>query len=175
MKNFSYLDVAAYRFIVDIGTTERGFSMPSNPATTESLPNLFGLHVLVIEDDEDARQLLADVFQFAGATVTACRDAYTGLDNLDERRPDVIVCDLALPRMDGLAFLRALRAHPSPETRRTPMIAVTAYYELYGPNELCAMGCEAYMAKPLSLDRICEAVGRLGFLAARRGEKYKAS
>jgi CheY-like chemotaxis protein len=149
--------------------------MASETATTGSLPNLFGLHILVIEDDEDARQLLADVFQFAGATVTACRDAYVGLGNLDERRPDVIVCDLALPRMDGLAFLRALRAHPDPETRRTPMIAVTAYYELYGPNELRAMGCEAYMAKPLSLDRVCEAVGKLGGPAARRAKQFRAS
>jgi len=149
--------------------------MSSETATTGSLPGLFGLHVLMIEDDEDARQLLADVFQFAGATVTACRDAYVGLGNLDERRPDVIVCDLALPRMDGLAFLRALRGHPDPKTRRTPMIAVTAYYELYSPNELRAMGCDAYMAKPLNLDRICAAVAKLGFLAARHREKYKAS
>jgi CheY-like chemotaxis protein len=145
--------------------------MSFETATTGSLPDLFGLHVLLIEDDEDARQLLADVFQFAGATVTACPDAYAGLGTLDERRPDVIVCDLALPRMDGLAFLHALRAHPNPKTRQTPMIAVTAYYELYGPNELRAMGCEAYMAKPLSLDRICGAVGKLGFLASMRSEK----
>jgi CheY-like chemotaxis protein len=134
------------------------------------LPGLSGLHLLVIEDDEDARELLIEVFQFAGATVTACRDAYAGLESLDARRPDVIVCDLALPRMDGLAFLRALRGHPDANTRKTPMIAVTAYYELYSPNELRAMGCEAYMTKPLSLDRICAAVGKLGFVAARHSE-----
>jgi CheY-like chemotaxis protein len=138
--------------------------------TAGSLPELSGLHLLVIEDDEDARELLIEVFQFAGATVTACRDAYAGLESLDARRPDVIVCDLALPRMDGLAFLRALREHPDANTRKTPMIAVTAYYELYSPNELRAMGCEAYMTKPLSLDRICAAVGKLGFVAARHSE-----
>jgi CheY-like chemotaxis protein len=138
--------------------------------TAGSLPELSGLHLLVIEDDEDARELLIEVFQFAGATVTACRDAYAALESLDARRPDVIVCDLALPRMDGLAFLRALREHPDANTRKTPMIAVTAYYELYSPNELRAMGCEAYMTKPLSLDRICAAVGKLGFVAARHSE-----
>ena len=138
--------------------------------TAGSLPELSGLHLLVIEDDEDARELLIEVFQFAGATVTACRDAYAGLESLDARRPDVIVCDLALPRMDGLAFLRALREHPDANTRKTPMIAVTAYYELYSPNELRAMGCEAYMTKPLSLNRICAAVGKLGFVAARHSE-----
>jgi CheY-like chemotaxis protein len=93
--------------------------------------------------------------------------AYAALESLDARRPDVIVCDLALPRMDGLAFLRALREHPNANTRKTSMIT--------SPNELRAMGCEAYMAKPLSLNRICVAVGKLGFVAARHSEQYKAS
>jgi CheY-like chemotaxis protein len=149
--------------------------MASEPLMMEPLPNLRGLHVLVIEDDEDARQVLTEVLQFARATVTACRDAYAGLERLDECRPDVIICDLALPRMDGLSFLRALRAHPDARARRTPLIAVTAYYELYSPNELRSMGCEAYMAKPLSLDRICEAVRKLSLLAVRHGEQAKAS
>ena len=149
--------------------------MASERPMTEPLPDLRGLHVLVIEDDEDAREVLIEVFEFARATVTACRDAYAGLERLDERRPDVIVCDLALPRMDGLSFLRALRAHPDARTRRTPFIAVTAYYELYMHNELRSMGCEAYMAKPLSLDRICGAVRKLGLLATRQGELDAAS
>jgi CheY-like chemotaxis protein len=149
--------------------------MVLKPPMTEPWPDLRGLHVLVIEDDEDARQVLAEVLEFARATVTACRDAYAGLERLDEHRPDVIICDLALPRMDGLSFLRALRAHPDARTRRTPLIAVTAYYELYSPNELRSMGCEAYMAKPLGLDRICKAVGKLGFLAARHSEQSRAS
>ena len=149
--------------------------MASEPATTGWLPDLLGLHIFVIEDDEDARRILTEVFGLARATVTACPDAYAGLKALEERQPDVIVCDLALPRMDGLSFLRALRAHPDAKTRRTPMIAVTAYHELYTSNELRAMGCEAYMAKPLSLDRICAAVEKVGFPAARRGEQDKAS
>lgn len=149
--------------------------MASEPATTGWLPDLLGLHVLVIDDDDDARQILTEVFGLARATVTACPDAYAGLKALDDRHPDVIVCDLALPRMDGLSFLRALRAHPDATTRRTPMIAVTAYHELYTSNELRAMGCEAYMAKPLSLDRICAAVKKIGVPAARRGEPGEAS
>ena len=55
------------------------------------------------------------------------------------------------------------------------MIAVTAYDEIYRPNELVVMGCEAYMAKPLSLDRICDAVRKRGSLTGRRGEEQKAS
>lgn len=142
---------------------------------TPWLPDLSGLQVFVVEDDEDSRNILVDVLHFAGATVTACSDAYAALNNLNELRPDVIVCDLALPRMDGLTFLHALRAHRDPNTRRIPMIAVTAYPELYGPSQLLRLGCEGYMMKPLNLERVCTAVQKLAVLAAHRGEEYKAS
>jgi CheY-like chemotaxis protein len=138
--------------------------------STAWLPDLSGLQVLVIEDDEDARNILADVLQFAGASVTVCPDAFAGLNNLNQRRPDVIVCDLALPRMDGVTFLQAVRAHRDPTTRQIPVLAVTAYSELYGPGHLLELGCEAYMMKPLSLDRVCKAVQKLGAPGMRRPE-----
>jgi CheY-like chemotaxis protein len=139
-------------------------------ATTAWLPDLSGLQVLVIEDDEDARNILAEVLKFAGAIVTACSDAYAGLNNLNQLRHDVIVCDLALPRMDGVTFLQALRAHRDPNTRQIPVLAVTAYSEVYGPTQLLRLGCEAYMMKPLSLDRVCTAVQKLGARSTRRSD-----
>jgi CheY-like chemotaxis protein len=145
-------------------------------ATAPWLPDLSGLQVLVIEDDEDARKILFDVLRFAGATVTACSDAHAGLRTLNQQgRPDVIICDLALPRMDGLTFMYILRSHRDPNIRRIPVIAVTAYGEVYGPTQLVKMGCEAYMQKPLDLDRLCRAVQKLAARAARTGEEYKAS
>lgn len=146
-------------------------------ALTTWLPDLTGVQVLLVEDDEDARNILTDVLQFAGASVTACPDAYAALRNLsqDHFRPQVVVCDLALPRMDGVTFLCALRAHHDPTTRKIPMIAVTAYSELYGPGQLLALGCEAYMMKPLSLDRVCQAVQKLAAFAPRHQQQYKAS
>jgi CheY-like chemotaxis protein len=145
-------------------------------AATTWLPDLSGLQVLVIEDDEDARTILVDVLQFAGATVNACSDATTALRQLNENlHPDIIVCDLALPRMDGLTFLYVLRAHRDPATRRIPVIAVTAYDEVYGPTQLLKMGCEAYMMKPLSLDRVCRAVQKLAIRPPHGTEEYKAS
>lgn len=139
------------------------------------LPDLSGLQILVVEDDEDARTILVDVLQYAGAGVIACGDAYAALRAVDASRPDIIVSDLALPRMDGISFLQALRAHPDQDTRRIPMIAVTAYGELYGPSELLRLGCEAYMMKPLSLDRVCRAIQKLALKPRRRGEDHKAS
>jgi len=99
--------------------------------------------------------------EFAGATVAAFSTAYAALDELNNVQPHVIICDLALPRLDGLGFLEALRSHSDPKIRQTPMIAVTAYSDLYGPKELISLRCEGYMAKPLSLDRVCTAVQKL--------------
>jgi two-component system, OmpR family, response regulator len=125
------------------------------------LPDLSGIRVLVIEDDDDGRKILIEVLEFAGAHVVACGNAYAALEQLNELQPHVIICDLALPRLDGLGFLEALRANPDPKVRRTPMIAVTAYSDIYGPKELISLRCEGYMAKPLSLERVCTAVQKL--------------
>ena len=130
-------------------------------AAKQSLADLSGLRVLVIEDDDDGRKILIEVLQYAGATVVACATAYTALEELATAQPHVIICDLALPRLDGLGFLKALRTHADPRVRRTPMIAITAYSDLYGPRELLSLRCEGYMAKPLSLDRVCTAVQKL--------------
>jgi CheY-like chemotaxis protein len=125
------------------------------------LPDLSGIRVLVVEDDDDGRKILIEVLEFAGASVVACANAYAALEELNDLQPHVVICDLALPRLDGLGFLQALRANPDAKIRRTPMIAVTAYSDLYGPNELISLRCEGYMAKPLSLERVCTAVQKL--------------
>ena len=133
----------------------------SETSAAAQFPDLSGLRVLVVEDDDDGRKLLIEVLEFAGATVAACPTAYAALDELNDVQPHVIICDLALPRLDGLGFLEALRSHSDPKIRQTPMIAVTAYSDLYGPKELISLRCEGYMAKPLSLDRVCTAVQKL--------------
>jgi CheY-like chemotaxis protein len=114
--------------------------------------------------------------RFTGAHVTASADAYAALDKLNDLlRPDVIVCDLAMPRMDGLTFLRALRSHEDAATRRTPLLAVTAYDEFYSPMQLIKLGSDAYMVKPLNLERMCEAVKKLSVFGLRRREESEAA
>jgi CheY-like chemotaxis protein len=140
------------------------------------LCDLSGVKVLVIEDDPDGRQILVEVLRFTGAHVTASADAYAALDKLNDLlRPDVIVCDLAMPRMDGLTFLRALRSHEDAATRRTPLLAVTAYDEFYSPMQLIKLGSDAYMVKPLNLERMCEAVKKLSVFGLRRREESEAA
>ena len=140
------------------------------------LTDLSGVKVLVIEDDPDGRQILVEVFRFTGAEVTASADASAALDELNDLlRPHVIVCDLAMPRMDGLTFLGALRSHADAATRRTPVLAITAYDEFYSPMQLLKLGSDAYMGKPLNLERLCEAVKKLSVSGMRRREESDAA
>jgi CheY-like chemotaxis protein len=140
------------------------------------LTDLSGVKVLVIEDDPDGRQILVEVLRFAGAEVSACADAYSALDKLAQfLRPDVIICDLAMPRMDGLTFLRALRSHSDAATRRIPVLAITAYDEFYNPMQLLKLGSDAYMGKPLNLERMSEAVKKLSVTATRRRRGSEAA
>jgi DNA-binding response OmpR family regulator len=77
--------------------------------------------------------------------------------------------------MDGLTFLRALRSHSDAATRRTPVLAITAYDEFYNPMQLLKLGSDAYMGKPLNLERMCDAVKKLSVTGRRRREKSDAA
>lgn len=81
--------------------------------------------VLVVEDDEDTRQILEETFRFQGFQVASAVDGRRGLERAREHRPlDLIVLDLSLPEMDGLQVLRCLRTDP--ETRSIPVLVFTA-------------------------------------------------
>ena len=147
-----------------------------DPTPMTWLPDLSDVSALVVEDDADGRYILVQVLEAAGATVTSCPDAHLALTKLNQQlRPDVIICDLAMPRMDGLTFLHALRAHPDSATRRIPLLAITAYDEFYSPMQLLKLGADAFMGKPLDLERLCGAVKKLAIPAATQGQASEAA
>jgi len=126
----------------------------------DRLPRLDGVHVLVVEDDDDARMLMTEALQYLGAVVTAAPGGRVALADLEQFRPSVVVTDLAMPQVDGLALIRAIREHPDPRMRRTPVISVTAYDERYRRDEVLAVGANEYLRKPLDLDSLCTLVDR---------------
>lgn len=127
---------------------------------SDRLPRLDGIHVLVVEDDDDARMLITEALRYLGAIVSAAPGGRVALADLEQFRPSVIVTDLAMPQVDGLALIRAVRAHPDERTRKTPVISVTAYDERYRRDEVLAVGANEYLRKPLDLDSLCTLVDR---------------
>src|SRR5262245_6529382 len=79
--------------------------------------------VLVIEDDDDTREVSSRVLEALGAGVVVARNGLEGLVQLDRRQPDAVLCDLAMPIMDGIEFARRMRQNP--RYRHVLLIAVT--------------------------------------------------
>jgi CheY-like chemotaxis protein len=106
------------------------------------------MKIIVVEDQPVELKLAATVLHAAGYDVARAGDAEQALAEIRENLPDVILLDLSLPGMDGLALTRKLKADPV--TRSIPVVAVTSFPENFPRAEAMAAGCDAYLPKPLS-------------------------
>ena len=103
--------------------------------------------VLVAEDSEDTRYVLSLELRHRGCRVLTAADGREAVETALVARPDLILMDLNLPRLDGLAATEQIRAHV--ELDAVPIIAVTAY-DTYGIREAALeAGCQEYLLKPL--------------------------
>jgi CheY-like chemotaxis protein len=87
---------------------------------------LESVRVLVVDDDEDSRELIRYALEAQGATTTCVADAREGLAAIQRQVPNVVVSDLSMPDEDGHAFLRKVRALPRDRGGRIPAVALTA-------------------------------------------------
>ncbi len=104
--------------------------------------------ILVVEDQEDNRQILRDLLGNAGFDLVEAENGEQALAALAKRRPDLILMDIQLPIMDGYEATRRIRADP--ETKAIPIIAVTSYALTGDEAKALAAGCNAYVTKPYS-------------------------
>lgn len=104
------------------------------------------IDVLIVEDDADCREMLAEVLLHERMAVRACDGGASALFALDVRAPDVVITDLAMPRMDGLDLARALRADP--RFARVPIVATSGRVD---PHWAVVRFFDAYLRKPIDL------------------------
>jgi len=118
---------------------------------------LAGCQIVVVEDDEDARQLLVTLLTSAGATVRDVSSVDAALTILRDQRANVVLTDVGLPGKDGYALARELRAGDATNTR--PRIAaVTAYARQEDRESLPAAGFDAHVAKPVDVRLVISTV-----------------
>ena len=104
--------------------------------------------ILVVEDQEDNRQILRDLLATAGYDMIEAEDGMQAVAAASEHRPDLILMDIQLPELDGYEATRRIKANPA--LSAIPIIVVTSY-ALSGDEEKArAAGCDAYVAKPYS-------------------------
>ncbi|HEX3344269.1 MAG TPA: PAS domain S-box protein [Polyangiaceae bacterium] len=122
---------------------------------------LAGLHVLVLDDEPDARELVQAVLERGGAKVTLAASVAQALDRIRESPPHVIVSDIGMPDEDGYVFIRKLRALPRAEGGRIPAVALTAFARAEDRRRALVEGFQNHAAKPIEPQELVIVVANL--------------
>ncbi len=128
---------------------------------------LRGLRILVVEDEDDTRELLVTALEQCGAEVAAVASVAAALAQLDEQVPDVLVSDLAMPEEDGYSLIRQVRARPSERGGQVPAAALTAYARAEDRVRALAAGFQMHVPKPIDPSALVRMVANL---AAKAGQ-----
>jgi CheY-like chemotaxis protein len=128
------------------------------PWTPFVWPDLTGIHAFLIEDNEDTRTLVGETLEHCGAVVSVYSSADAAIADLAEFLPTVFICDLSMPGLDGLQFMRRMRQLPPERGGEVPSVAITAYYEDFAAAAALEAGFDAYMMKPIRLEELARLV-----------------
>lgn len=131
----------------------------SADARERSPVRLDGLRVLVVDDEADARQVLAMVLQRVGAEVTVAHSARAALDTLSQTPADVLVSDIGMPTEDGFDLIRHLRR--GLDANRLPAIALTAFVQKEDAHLALQAGYQIHLPKPVDPHDLTSAIARL--------------
>ena len=135
----------------------------AEPGEILSLPRLEGVHVFVVDDEADARDLLRTVLEAQGARLTEFASAEAALAGLKTTKPTVLICDVGMPKMDGYQLIRKFRAEES-QSGRIPALALTAFARAEDRKRSLVAGYQAHLAKPFDVGElvliVADLVGR---------------
>jgi len=115
--------------------------------------------VLVVEDYQDAREMYTAYLQFSGYDVAEAGNGIEAIERTQELMPDIVLMDLALPRMDGWEATRRLKSDP--RTRHIPVVALTGHALAGHAEGAREAGCDAFVTKPCLPDALVAEIKRL--------------
>jgi CheY-like chemotaxis protein len=116
--------------------------------------DLEGVRVLLVEDEEDTRDLLCAVLLDRGATVATASDASSALATFDAFHPDVLVSDIGLPGQDGCSLMRKIRMRSA----HLPAVAISGFAGQIDADRALEAGFDLHIAKPMDADQLIEAI-----------------
>jgi signal transduction histidine kinase len=141
---------------------DRSADAPSARASPMPAPSdVAGVRVLIVDNDADCRGLFTEILARGRADVTAVETVREALSVARSARPDVIVCDIAMPGDDGFALIREVRSWPLDRGGAVPALALTAYARPEDRDATLAAGFQSYLSKPVEPQSLLEAVARL--------------
>ena len=136
----------------------------TDKALTYATQMLSGVNVLLVDDDSDTLKLMATALTRRQANVTAVSSAGEAIQAIRQKRPDVLVSDIAMPDEDGYGLIEKVRSLENGESRSIPAVAITAYAKEEDRERALSSGFQIYLAKPIELRELVSVVAR----AARR-------
>jgi len=169
-------------FVVDVPimAKEEPVAAPAMPARTNGervitgddhsqLPpaDLSGLHVLVVDDEPDAREIIVQMLQRSGAKPAVAGSVREALELLERSRVDVLLSDIAMPDRDGYELIRLVRELPAAQGGRVPAIALTAYAREEDRFRALTAGFQAHLSKPVAPADLTAAVAQAAAMAAQ--------
>lgn len=125
--------------------------------------------ILVIEDNIDVRENIEELLQLSGFKVTTAENGKIGVAKAIEETPDLILCDIMMPEMDGYGVLRILSNNPS--TMNTPFIFLTAKAEKDDFRKGMGLGADDYITKPFDDVELLDAID----IRLKKNERFKTS
>jgi len=147
--------------IVPTGDEESAMKNKVGALQNEPEWNLDGMLILVVDDEEDTRQLLVQSLTFYGATVITANSAGQAFDALQEKTPDVMVSDIGMPDEDGYSLIRRVRALADKQHRDIPAIALTAFTRAQDRMRALTSGYQNHVAKPVEPDELATVIASL--------------
>jgi CheY-like chemotaxis protein len=137
---------------------------PTAGSQDVQVPVLAGLRILVVDDDLDNRELIAFILEQQQAQVTAAESAAVAFDIIAQTDIDLLISDVGMPDEDGYSLIRRIRTLQSPQKRRIPAIALTAFAKEEDQQASTAAGFQRHLSKPVNPDDLIEVIANLASL-----------
>ena len=128
----------------------------------QDVASLAGISVLVVDDDEQSREVLAAQLQDYGAAVLTASSAAEAFDLLQREHVGVLLADIGMPDEDGYSLIRRIRAQSQPHRASTPAAALTAFARDEDRRQALNAGFQLHLSKPVDPSTLRSAVATLG-------------
>jgi PAS domain S-box-containing protein len=145
----------------DATPIEQVHSTADQEAPSDSFAVLEGLHILLVDDEADVRELITTILTDCGAQVTAVASTEEALKTLEHLKPDLLISDIGMPHEDGYALIRKVRALDPERGGTIPAVALTAYARVEDRIQALSAGFQKHVAKPVNLNELTTVVASL--------------
>ena len=158
-ENLGATFVVRLPVIADSERPDPAFRASRGPVNTIGLA---GLDIVLVEDDNDTREIIATILERNGAHVAAYASIEEGLDAIAEKQPNVVISDLAMPGRDGYDLIRELRTRAPSAGGRLPTLALSAHASQQERERALNAGFDRHAAKPIQTTELVALVRELG-------------